>query len=309
MSNENKFPESYQKQYLRDTHFATLAERKRVLGEGLAYLGLPSAEMLDIKLWRSVLRRITAVEQDPALITPMLRTAYMLGIADKLTVIEKDLNEVAALFAMDEKSAKLSISQLTPSEQNKISQARSIGYDIINLDPYGGFLYPAEEADKNTELLKNLIRFQARHNRSFMLIITFQLRDTGREHYLDFINATLDQLSEQGVDVTKTRDWYTVEGTKSPSPTLRRLKFCVPIYLLKIAYDSFQVKSYGAWQYKNFYHTALFFEARSKKNVLGVSPYPPVDQCKEIINRDVVHVKAKDTTEIELVGITSPPLI
>ena len=72
MPNDNKFPESRQKEYLRDLHFATLAERKIATGRELAYLGLPSADMLDIKLWRSVLQHITAVEQDPSLVLPML---------------------------------------------------------------------------------------------------------------------------------------------------------------------------------------------------------------------------------------------
>jgi len=309
MPNDNKFPESRQKEYLRDLHFATLVERKIATGRELAYLGLPSADMLDIKLWRSVLHHITAVEQDPSLVLPMHRTAIRLGVDKKIIVIEKDLNDVAALLSMDEKSAKLSLAQLSLSEQVKIRRARSIGYDVINLDPYGGFLYPTDAVDKNTELLKNFIQFQSRHNHSFMLIITFELRDTGRDHYLEFINTTLELLSSQGVDVAKTKEWYTAEKGKHPSPTLRRMKFCVPIFLLKIAYDSFQVKSCGAWQYKNYYHTALFFEARSTKNVLGVSPYPPVDQCKEIINRPVIHVEVRDSSQIELSEIESPPLL
>src|SRR6266540_3603460 len=130
MHNDNPFPESPQKAYLRRIHLRYLAHHKQKLGRELAYFGLPSAEMLDVKLWRSVLGHITAVERDPDVALSMFRTAQLIGVRDKTVIIEKGLLETAELLAMEDRHASLSLAQLTLSEQSNIRLVRSISHDV-----------------------------------------------------------------------------------------------------------------------------------------------------------------------------------
>src|SRR6266567_8274824 len=101
MFNNNPFPESLEKDYLRRFHLLyTLANYSESIERSLAYFGLPSAEMLDVALWKPLLGHITAVERDTNLSLHMYRTAQKLGIRDKTVILEMSLVEVAKLLAM-----------------------------------------------------------------------------------------------------------------------------------------------------------------------------------------------------------------
>lgn len=288
MSNENPFPESIEKDYLRRFHLLhTLANYYRSVNRPLAYLGLPSAEMRDVAIWRSLLGHVTAIERDIDLALKMYRTAQKLGIRDKTTIIEIPLIEVTKLLAMEDTDVQLSLNQLRPSVQNKINFVRGITHDVINLDLCGGFLYnKGNEGNhvesENARILRYLVDFQAKNRSAFILITTFALRDTGRDDYSGFIAETFDYLETLNIDISEVREYYTALAVPEQPPNLRRLRFCFPVYLHKIAFEFFQVRSLGAWYYKTFYHTALFFEPRKSKSSLGMT-WPPLDEFKEIL--------------------------
>ena len=133
MTSRNPFPESDQKAHLRRIHLKYLVEYKEALGRDLAYFGLPSAEMLDVKLWRPVLGHITAVERDLNVAMLMYRTAQRIGIRGKTVIIERGLVETARLLAMEDNIAKLSLAELPSSEQDKIRRVRSIRHSNSRL--------------------------------------------------------------------------------------------------------------------------------------------------------------------------------
>ncbi len=307
---DNSFPESPQKAYLRRRHLADLAGRKLVLGRGLDYLGLPSEEMLDIKLWQSVLRRITAVERDQDLVLAIYRTAEMLGIRSQMTILEQEFAKTAQLLAMDEHTAELSLASLSLPEAQGIRKARSAPYDVINLDLCGGFLYPtASHTSENVQLLSDLIGFQARHKHPFTLILTFNIRDTGRGEYDAFITDTLQGLKNAGVDTAPISDFYLYSPAKKQkrqqSPQLRRLRFCVPTYLHKVAHQHFQATSLGSWYYKTFYHTSLLFEPRQGGSVLG-QLWPPVDEVAELLNAPMWRIDKDAQSEVTQTLLHTP---
>lgn len=294
MTGKNPFPESAEKAHLRRIHLARLSERKKQLGRGLAYLGLPSAEMLDVKLWRNLLDHITAIEREADVLLTMAQTADELQIRDRTTIIHGNIEDIVKLMAIDDSMAPAQIASLPLPEQKKIQKVRAIPHDVVNLDMYGGFLYPTDSGESaNVNLLKNLISFQSRHSNPFILLLTFQLRDTGKEEYLRFISDTLDNLAKSNVDVDEVRQFYSKEGTINKQPfVLRCLRFCIPVYLHYIAFDKFQVKSHGAWRYKNFYHTSLYFEPRKPQGPLGT--WPPIDETKELLLAPMEHISAKN---------------
>lgn len=297
MSNNNQFPESKQKQYLRRKHLAYLASRKNTLARSLNYLGLPSAEMLDVEMWSSVLDSITAVEREEELIVPMKRKAQDIGVRSNLVVLEMDLLRASNLLALDDYTAHAVIGELSLPQRKSVQRARGIPYDVINLDMYSGFLYPKErEPTEAVVVLSNLIRYQARYKHPFVLILTYQLRDKGAEDYDAFISEALRELAKDssGTEtVDAVREFYTAKRIVNQPPHLRRLRFCVPIYVHKVAHESYQVRSLGAWFYKNFYHTSLLFEPREWQGSLG-RLWPPPDEIKELLEAPMTRIEEKD---------------
>lgn len=304
MYSANPFPESKEKEYLRLKHFTFFTECKRNLGRDLSYFGLPSAEMLDIKLWKNVLCNIVAVEREEKIALMMYRTATIIGVRPKTIILENDLLEITKLLVLDDKYTKQL--QLSSSEQEKIQKARSIKYDIINLDLCGGFLYPKSDGHSdNAEIMSNLINYQAKHKHPFTLIITFNLRDTGIEHYNAFIEETLHVLNKLNIDTSELRDYYLSPEVDNQPPNLRRLRFCVPTYLHKIAFNNYQVKSLGAWYYKTFYHTALYFEPRKGVSILS-NVWPPIDEFKELMKNTMIRVDENMNRELEFYELSAP---
>lgn len=307
MVDGNPFPDSPEKRYLRRIHLDYLSQRKQVLGRELAYFGLPSAEMADVKLWRSVLGNITAVERLPHVAEGMYRTAQQMGVRSRMVLLEGSLLDVCRMLAKPECDMGATLPALSLSEQAKAQRARGTGYDVINLDLCGGFLYPKKSGESdNVEALKLLIAFQARHSMPFLLLITFNLRDTGGDEYDSFISEVLRQIGLAGIQVS-TLERYYFEAAKGQPPQLRRLRFCVPAYLHQRAHEHFAAKSIGSWYYKTFYHTALFFETRKGPTTLGM-PWPPLDEFRDLLATPMLKVQSNKEGGITTVELDRPPV-
>jgi hypothetical protein len=305
---DNPFPESEQKAYLRRLHLKYLSDHKRLIGRGLAYLGLPSAKMLDIKVWKPVLDHITAIERDPRVALSMYRTAHQLGVRDKTSIVEKSLYEAVRLLAMDETDIHIYLPQLYPSEREIIQKVREISHDVINIDLCGGFLYPRSDgSSENTETLKHILAIQARHKSPFILITTFSTRDTGKDDYDYFISETLDQLIAMGIDASKVKEFYLAKNITDQPRNLRRLRFCVPAFLQKTTLNDFRMRGYKAWYYKTFYHALLVFEPRKRGSALGLA-WPPIDEFEEVLNMPLLHIGLSSNDEVILTELPTPPL-
>jgi len=305
MAHKNPFPDGPEKQYLRRKHLVYLADRKSMLGRNLTYFGLPCVEMLDVEMWSPVLDSITAVEREEELIVPMKRRAQDIGVRGKFVVLEMTLLEASQSLALDDQMAQLLIAQLSLPKQKAVQRARAIAYDVMNLDLYGGFLYPKEgEPPESVEILPNLIHHQAKHRHPFVLILTYEARDTGAEDYDSFILEALSQLEKVTNSTKEVREYYTAKKIAKNPPHLRRLRFCVPVYLHKVAHDSYQVRSLGAWYYKQYYHTALLFEPREGQGSLG-QPWPPADEIKELLAAPLFRIDEKDG-DVELKELPAP---
>lgn len=147
--NKNPYPESLEKNELRLMHLRTLYEYRKKAERDLTYFGLPSAEMLDVKLWKPVLGHITAVERDKDVATDMYRTAELIGVRSRMTLLERSLVEVTRLIALDEKNFLLHARQFPSVTFENLRKIRAISHDIYNLDFCGGFLYPKETGESD----------------------------------------------------------------------------------------------------------------------------------------------------------------
>lgn len=174
----NPFPDSLEKDTLRRRDAIALKHFKTFVGSSLAYCGLTSAEARDVALWRESLSSVCAVEIDDATRSNLHINWRRLRIGLPLKAVNSDIFQY--LQATD-----------TPC------------YDVYNLDMYGGFTYSRKS---NSSPCRDAVRsICARHRlekRSFALISTFNVRDTGVEQYdalLTEIKGCLEGLD--GVDV------------------------------------------------------------------------------------------------------------
>src|SRR5438105_1969226 len=117
MPSNNPFPESPEKSHLRLIHLSSLIYRKKAINRDLNYFGLPSAEMIDVRLWKPVLGHVTAVERDEDLARIMYRNAQKMGIRPKFILIEGTLLEATKLLALEEVNVSLFLDRLSLSDQ------------------------------------------------------------------------------------------------------------------------------------------------------------------------------------------------
>lgn len=299
MTMDNPF-DSIQKQYIRSLHLHYFSSRRRSLKRNLNYFGLPSGFMADVRLWRAVLGSITAVERDPLAVLEMYRSAQLLGVRQRTTILRMSLEEAVELLAMDDRHVKYPLQEFRKVEQESVRHVRRTDHDIVNIDLCGGFVNPRfhdedndTEESANTEMLKNVIAMQSRRRAPFTLLISFETRDKGAQSYKRFIDRALHQLQENGADVGELRKYYEPDRVAKQPVLLRRFRFCVPMFLSKISVDDFQIMGGRAWYYKNYYTARWVFEPRRGVSALRM-PWPPPSEIRDVLNTPLTRVEVKD---------------
>ena len=297
-------PDSHQKRYLRTQAITLLTGLKNELGRGLNYFGLPSGRMLDILTWKALLDQVFAVERERDTATEMYRTAGELGIRSKFHAYEMDLVDITRLLALDDDSFKTSLGNLRPAEQKSVLAARATGFDVVNIDLCGGFLY---SKNTNVEAIQQIISHQARRNTSFTLITTLEERDLGGKEYDRFIDETLTELQKMGLNTSEVRQYYLDPKSNGEARHLRRMRFCVPIFLLKLGNDHFRVSLESTATYKNFFHVVMRFVARTQKTYLG-SLWPPVGEVRDILAVPLRRINSGESDKPQVEFVETPGL-
>lgn len=151
------FESNRNKDFLRGEYDKTLVEQwKSICGRPLKYLGLPAWEMLDIIEWQESLSRFTTIEREENQQHLMFLKANVRDLEHRLCCLYGKFDDIL-LQGRD--------------EYNRVPDWP---YDLMNLDYCGGFIYQDLSRPK---ALRKLIQNQSIYERSFMLIITQQLRD------------------------------------------------------------------------------------------------------------------------------------
>jgi hypothetical protein len=149
-SNENK-------DYLRSTYdrgiIANWCLRRKAL---LHYLGLPGPEMLDLIAWQDYIDQFTTIER-------RANEQHLMFLRAHVRDVEHRLHSLYGEF-----------DQILLSGRDKYNITPRWPYDLVNLDHFGGFLYQDLSRPK---ALEKLINNQGEYRRSFLLIVTHDLRD------------------------------------------------------------------------------------------------------------------------------------
>lgn len=154
---ETVFETNPNKDFLRDNEDRALIERwYRSCGRRLKYLGLPAWEMLDIIAWQDYLDRFTTIEREE-------NQQHLMFLRANVRDVEHRLHSLYGEF-----------DKILIKGRDVYGNSPEWPYDVVNLDYFGGFIYPDLSRPK---ALKKLIENQGVYERSFLLIITQHLRD------------------------------------------------------------------------------------------------------------------------------------
>jgi hypothetical protein len=196
---ETTFETNVNKDFLRKTYDGALianwcAER----GKPLKYLGLPAWKMLDIIEWQEHLDRFTTIEREE-------NQQHLLFLKANVANVE---HRLCALYG--------EFDQILLSGRDRYQKVPEWPYGLVNLDYFGGFIYPNMSRPK---AIKKLIQNQAVYEESFMLIITQQLRDRDvANEKLGFLTDLRKYLHSGVVDaslhpsIDTVVDWYESGG-------------------------------------------------------------------------------------------------
>jgi hypothetical protein len=196
---KNPFPDSLPKRELRRRDARRIAQFRAIHGpaNGLAYCGMPSVEFLDVRAWRQELASVYAVELKDDILSDMRIEWDRLGL--ELPIEFDGPTNV--------------IGHLVKTERV---------FDLYNLDFYGGFIYPSKDKVKCVDAISSLVARHDRARRSFVLIVTFNVRDKGAEEYLQYLSKIPSVL----------KGWKNVKACcdEHKNSQARRLKICFPFY-------------------------------------------------------------------------------
>jgi hypothetical protein len=156
-ANDLTFQSGANKDYLRSLYDrpiieAWMAER----GRPLKYLGLPGSEMLDIIEWQDFLSSFSTIERSENAQHLMFLTANVRDVEHRLHSLYGEFDDILI------------------KGKDQYSHMPRWPYDLVNLDFFGGLLYSNLTRPR---ALRKLIENQEIYKTSFLLIITYHIRD------------------------------------------------------------------------------------------------------------------------------------
>ena len=187
------------KEFIRNEYDKGLIEKWFVTRNApLKYLGLPAWQMLDILSWQSFLDRFTTIEREE-------NEQHLMFLRANVRDVEHRLRSLYGEF-----------DKILLTGRDKYGNSPEWPYDLVNLDYFGGFIYPDLARPK---ALKKLVQNQGAYESNFLLIVTQDLRDRDtigeKRTFLEDLRAMLkngiyDKTLHPGVD--KIVDWYLSEN-------------------------------------------------------------------------------------------------
>jgi hypothetical protein len=259
----NPFPESLEKQVIRIRDSFDLKDfrAREFNGVKLRYFGMPSAELLDIIAWKEHISGITAIERDTDILKDVMKSIFNYKLEKISDVLSGDICDIL---------------------KNK-----DIGkHQIFNLDFYGGFVHKREDGSASIpEAINSLIKKQADYRESFILLMTFNLRDDDKIEYDEYIGNIRTSLCQFPVkNLEKNIEFHISEGKPS---NIYKLKLCVPYFIYVSGLPGFEFDLKRIYHYKNFVHFVI--EMKFVKNkALGM--LPNLEKMLKILNTQILEI-------------------
>jgi hypothetical protein len=192
---ESIFKTNSNKDFIRNHYDKALIESwYKAQGQPLKYLGLPGWELLDILAWQEFLGGLTTIEREE-------NPQHLMFLRANVANVEHRLHSLYGEF-----------DKILLTGRDEYGKAPDWPYGLVNLDYFGGLIYPNLARPK---AIKKLVQNQATYNSSFLLVITQHLRDRDsageKEAFLGQLrgmlkSGTYDYSLHSGID--GIIDWY-----------------------------------------------------------------------------------------------------
>ncbi|MDP9201614.1 MAG: hypothetical protein M3P26_06740 [Gemmatimonadota bacterium] len=213
------FTTNSNKDYLRSTYdrdiVKTWSER---LGVRLQYLGLPGPDILDIVEWQDFIDRFSTIER-------LENEQHLIFLRANVRDMEHRLHSLYGTF-----------DDILLAGRDRYGQTPRWPYDLVNLDFFGGLLY--SDLDRPKALAK-LIENQKTYGKSFLLIITYHLRDADlakeKLAFLEDLQRKLNRNFGIRAEFADVIGWYKNSGT----PDAARQSLYLNTFLLETGEASY----------------------------------------------------------------------
>ncbi len=186
------FTSNPNKDFLRSNYDRALIKRwADSHGGPLHYLGLPGPEMLDVVEWQDFVGGFSTIER-------LENEQHLLFLRANVSDLEHRLYSLYGDF-----------DEILITGRDKYGHTPRWPYDLVNLDFFGGLLY---NDLKRPQALTKLIENQKNYQRSFLLIISYHLRDADLSgEKLSFIKDLCRKLTRdfgKRADIEEFERWY-----------------------------------------------------------------------------------------------------
>jgi len=214
----------------REWDLPILTRRVGMLGHPLDYLGLPGAQIEDLRDWQDLLRFRTGIErlrpgrlerEDLEVHRQLLANAAKYKLSGRFELL-RGLVEDIILNGTDRDGTRPHRSS-GPSALG----ARFI-YNVVNLDFLGGMGNVAAEGVKRVAALKKLLERQ--QSTDFTLLLTLNIRDQLGEEIAVYIEDA--KRRSTSMRMGEMLDWYQAQGAGHKE---FRLKAVVPLFIKRFA--------------------------------------------------------------------------
>jgi hypothetical protein len=259
----NRFPDSREKRELRRRDLRKMKELAKIVGGSLDYCGLPSVEFLDVVCWQELIKSVMAFENDPDSLTDMQIRRDQLQFPFPVE-INPDGHDNVVRYLVNERYC----------------------FGLYNLDFFGGLVYQTKDKESKTaNALRQVFSQQARNRQSFVLICTFNVRDTGAAEYHQFLDSVRQGLSGRHMSGECIRAHDHNQST--------RLKLCFPFFCWQQAHShSFEQLVCEATAYQSSATMLHFFQAF--RYVGGALPqFAPVSKVIDVANAPLFEMEGQ----------------
>lgn len=175
---------------------AIIAAWNKSRGTALRYLGLPGPDLLDIKEWQEYLEFFTTIERSE-------NEQHRLFLNANVRDVEHRLHSLYGEF-----------DRILLSGRDTYNHVPRWPYDLVNLDFFGGFIY---QDLSRPRAIEKLVANQSNFKRSFLMIITHDLRDadlTGEKRaFIDDVRRLLVRDHGSRAEINTAMDWYLAATT------------------------------------------------------------------------------------------------
>ncbi|HQU41825.1 MAG TPA: hypothetical protein PK867_03390 [Pirellulales bacterium] len=211
---------------------------------------------MDVEEWKDHLDSVTAFERDTESLADMLIERDARGYPFAITINPNGVEDILMFLRQEDYS-----------------------FDLYNLDFYGGFINIGKgAASRTTDALRQVFSEQARAERSFALVCTLNVRDTGAAEYADFLDSAREGLLERGGACAENIRAHDVDQST-------RLTLCFPFFCWQQAHaNGFEYWCDHVIAYRSSASMIHFFQ-RFRFKGLRLPPVPHVRTLIEMANR------------------------